>query len=260
MQEALFDDLPKPAYEIASMENRRARVRNGLTAASTFSGCGGSSLGLWSAGWSIPYAAEFVDVAAETYRANFPKTHVDERDIRKVTGAEILEIAGCERGELDLLEGSPPCSSFSTANNGTTQYGAEKVKPYSRMSDGTQIRQQTDDLFPEWLRLIEETRPRAVLAENVVGLWTGRLDGEDQVAGRRIIEVLLLEPLAALGYRAAAFAPVKSSEYGAATSRPRLYVVGYRHDQHLTPTQPPCLPYRYTMRDAFKTIPGSTLR
>ncbi len=86
---------------------------NGLTAVSTFSGCGGSSVGLRMAGWRVPYAVEFVSAAARTYRANSDAL-VDERDIREIPGAEILDSLGLAAGELDLLEGSPPCFPAGT--------------------------------------------------------------------------------------------------------------------------------------------------
>ncbi len=78
-------------------------------AVSFFSGCGGGSTGLKWAGFDVLYANEFVPIAAKTYKANSPSTIVDKRDIRKVTGKQILKKFGLKRGELDLLEGSPPC-------------------------------------------------------------------------------------------------------------------------------------------------------
>lgn len=62
-------------------------------AASMFAGCGGSSTGLQLAGYDVRYASEFVPTAIATYRANWPKTHVDTRDIRTVDARDVLPYA-----------------------------------------------------------------------------------------------------------------------------------------------------------------------
>ena len=58
---------------------------------------------------------EFVEAAIETYKANYPNTPVLPDDIKKLTGEDFLKIAGIKKGELDILDGSPPCSAFSIA-------------------------------------------------------------------------------------------------------------------------------------------------
>ncbi len=62
---ALLFDIDRPAYSVPSMSEIRARD-NGLTAVSTFSGCGGSSTGLHMAGWRIPWANEFLPPARDS--------------------------------------------------------------------------------------------------------------------------------------------------------------------------------------------------
>jgi DNA-cytosine methyltransferase len=117
-----------PPYRRPSMADVRARPKHGLTAVSTFSGCGGSSLGLRMAGWDVRASVEFIPAAAETYRANFPETAVLEKDVRKIDPEDLLVAAELRPGELDLLEGSPPCASFSSA--GMRERGWETVKKY----------------------------------------------------------------------------------------------------------------------------------
>ena len=97
--------------EIGKVESNRLR------AISLFSGCGGSSLGYRMAGLAVVWANEFIPAARQTYLANFPKAAVDARDIRKIKPAEVLKAIGMKAGELDLVDGSPPCASFSTAGN-----------------------------------------------------------------------------------------------------------------------------------------------
>lgn len=79
------------------------------TAASFFAGCGGASIGYKLAGFEVLYANEFVPIAADTYKANAGTTRVDTRDIRLIKGPQLLKHLGLKRGELDLLDGSPPC-------------------------------------------------------------------------------------------------------------------------------------------------------
>jgi len=105
---------PKPPYKIPPMDDLMRRPWNGLTVASTFSGCGGSCLGYRMAGYRVLWANEFMPAAQETYRANFPTTHLDCRDIKEVKPEEILEITG----PIDIFDGSPPCQAFSMTNQG----------------------------------------------------------------------------------------------------------------------------------------------
>ena len=81
---------------------------------SFFSGCGGSSTGYKMAGYDCKFANEFIPEAATTYRANHEHTIVDSSDIRKVKPKDILKQIGLKVGELDLLDGSPPCHPEGT--------------------------------------------------------------------------------------------------------------------------------------------------
>lgn len=107
--------VSKPPYRVPLMSEIADLPWNGFNAISTFSGCGGSSLGYKMAGFRVLWASEFIPAAQETYRANHPKTILDTRDIRQVKPEDILAAIGMKPGELDLFDGSPPCASFSTA-------------------------------------------------------------------------------------------------------------------------------------------------
>lgn len=151
-------------------EVNAARGTNGYTGVSLFAGGGGSSTGWALAGFKVLWANEFMEHAAETYRRNHPDTIVDQRTIRDVKPAEILKAIGIKSGELDFLDGSPPCDSFSTAGKRHKAWGKEK-NYY-----GTK-RQQTDDLFFEYIRLLDGLRPKMFIAENVTGLIKGSAKG-----------------------------------------------------------------------------------
>ena len=86
------------------------------TAISLFSGCGGLDLGVEEAGFRVAAAVEIDADAADTMEKNFPSLRrpVIRRDIRTVSGEELLEAAGLASGERpDLLVGGPPCVAFS---------------------------------------------------------------------------------------------------------------------------------------------------
>jgi len=207
---------------------------SGLNAVSTFSGCGGSSLGYRMAGYRMLAACEFIPAAQETYRANFPSTPLIAKDIREVTADYLMQVAGLERGELDLLDGSPPCSSFSMI--GKREAGWGKAKHYS---DG--VKQRTDDLFVEFLRLVDGMRPRVVVAENVPGLVRGKAMG---------VFKQIMAHFAKLGYRAGAQV-LEAQWLGVPQTRSRLIIVAVRDDLERDPEFPRPLDYRYTIRDAF---------
>jgi DNA (cytosine-5)-methyltransferase 1 len=228
--------MNKPPYRVPLMSEIAALPHSGYDAISTFSGCGGSSLGYKMAGFRVLYANEFIPAAQETYRANHKGTILDARDIRKVQPQDILDAIGKEQGELDLMDGSPPCASFSTA--GKREAGWGKVKKYS------DTKQRTDDLFFEFTRLLTGIQPKVFVAENVAGLVKGTAKG------------YFLEILAALkdcGYRVKC--KVLDAQWlGVPQTRQRTIFVGVREDLGVDPEHPSPLPYRHTVRDALPWI------
>jgi DNA (cytosine-5)-methyltransferase 1 len=235
--------VTKPPYRVPVMDEIRALPWNGFTAASTFSGCGGSSLGYRMAGFRVAWASEFIAAAAETYRANASQsTTLDTRDIREVSAADVLTALGIEPRQLDLLDGSPPCASFSTA--GKREAGWGKVKAYS------DTRQRTDDLFFEYARLLDGIQPRVFVAENVSGLVKGTAKGYFK---------LVLARLRECGYRVEARV-LDASWLGVPQARQRLIFVGVRDDLGMPPVFPSPLPYRYSVRDALSEPATPTMR
>ena len=224
----------KPPYNIPSMDEIRATTPNGLTVLSTFSGCGGSCLGFRMAGFRVLAACEFIEAARDTYSANFPEVPICGNDIRDVSGADLLSLAGVSA--VDVLEGSPPCASFSTAGKGHKGWG--EVRSYS------ETKQRTDDLFFEFARILGEVRPRAFVAENVSGLVKGAAKGY-------FLEILAR--LKACGYRVRC--KVLDAQWlGVPQSRQRTIFVGIRDDLGAEPAHPKPLPYRYSIRDALPWV------
>src|SRR5262245_57676400 len=133
---------------------------NGLTHVSTFSGCGGTCLGFRMAGFKTLWANDSDDGAQATYRANHPGTFLDTRDIRDVTADHILRETSLQLGELDVFEGSPPCTVFSRAGRGAKKWGG--VAEHAGV-----LNVRVEELSFEFVRLLSGLMPRAFVVENV---------------------------------------------------------------------------------------------
>ena len=145
-----------------------ASAQKKFTVISTFAGGGGSSTGYRLAGGDILLINEFVEAAIETYTANFPDTKVLVDDIKKYSSEDFLNMAGIKKGELDILDGSPPCSAFSIS--GSREKGWDKEKKYS---DG-KVQSAIEDLFYEFIRIAKGIQPKVIIAENVKGITFGK--------------------------------------------------------------------------------------
>jgi len=226
----------KPIYQVLTMEQIIQIPWNGFNAVSTFSGCGGSCLGYRMAGYKVLWANEFIPEAQKTYKANHPNSILDTRDIRKIRPGEILEAINLKKGELDIFDGSPPCSSFSTA--GKREAGRGKVKEYS------DTKQRTDDLFFEYTRILNGLQPKIFVAENVSGLIKGTAKGY-------FLEIL--KALKSCGYNVKC--KVLDAQWlGVPQMRQRTIFIGVREDLGLDPVHPKPLDYQYTVRDALPWV------
>lgn len=227
----------KPPYRVPSMAEIAEIPWNGYNVISTFSGGGGSSLGYRLAGYRVLWANEVDQEAQNTYNANkAPYTTLDGRDIRKVTGKDILEAIGLQQGELDLFDSSPPCVSFSTAGKREKHWGKEKE--YGGFV------QRVDDLSFEFTRLLGELQPKTFVMENVSGLVKGTAKGYFK---------WILATTKAAGYRVQAKL-LNAQWLGVPQDRQRIIFIGVREDLGLDPIHPDPLPYRYSVRDAIPWI------
>ena len=171
------------------------------TVISLFAGCGGSSLGYKWAGYTELLAVDFDKNAVETFKLNFPDIPIWERDIKKITGKEVLDFCKIKKGELDVLDGSPPCQGFSTA-------GKRKVND------------NRNELFKEYARLIKDLQPKVFVMENVLGMVQGKMKG-------MFIEII--KTLKALNYQVKC-KQLNAKYYNVPQSRKRLIFIGVRSD------------------------------
>ncbi len=121
--------------------------RRKLTTLELCAGAGGAALGLEQADFEHQALVDVDRHACATLRTNRPYWNVIEADIRRFD-------AGYWNG-VDLLSGGLPCPPFSIAGK---QLGAKDDR----------------DMFPSMLRIVKEVQPRAVMIENVRGIYAAR--------------------------------------------------------------------------------------
>ncbi len=162
--------------------------RNRLTSLELCAGAGGQALGLEQAGYDHVALVEYEAQACETLRLNRPRWNTVEGDLREFDARRY-------RG-VDLVAGGVPCPPFSKAGK---QLGADDER----------------DLFPEALRVVRETAPRAVMLENVRGLL-------DPIFAP--YRASIQEELESMGYRVF-WKLHQASAYGVPQLRPRTILV-----------------------------------
>ena len=209
------------AYTPYLMEDVRKGSSKALfKCVSAFAGGGGSSIGYRLAGGKVLGVIEFVPEAERTYRRNFPDTFVDGRDVREVLEDDakgLLDRLGIWVGDLDILDGSPPCSEFSSAGTGIKDQTI--LRPYS------DVQQSGIATLPfELMRLAHVLEPKALVCENVPALATRYPD---------VLENILSElRFSGDGERRyyAAVSVLAADEFGVPQARKRLFIIGVRKD------------------------------
>lgn len=193
-----------------------------LTCVEICAGAGGQALGLEEAGFVHEAVVELDMNACETLRRN-------RGDDWKIIEGDVADVDGRPFEGLDLLAGGVPCPPFSIAGK---QLGHDDER----------------DLFPQALRLVEETCPRAVLLENVRGLATRTFDSyRAQILGR----------LQSLGYETW-WRLVHASDHGVPQLRPRFVLVAIRPQWAAWFRWPEPLPQRPpSVGEALRDLMGS---
>ena len=203
-------------------DTRISEKKELFTVLSTFAGGGGSSTGYRLAGGKILAINEFVEEACNTYKENYPNTTIVPGDIKKLTGTYLMEQAGVKVSELDILDGSPPCSAFSMAGSishggGNTHADAfGKTKQYSDIKGVSNV----EDLFFEFLRVAKDIKPKVIIGENVEGLTMGEAKEYFHKIQNTFEQI---------GYLVVADV-LNASYFGVPQSRKRCFFIGVRED------------------------------
>ena len=195
-----------------------------FSAVDLFCGCGGLTLGLKRAGFSVIGGVDNDPLSVETYVANHPEVQVWEMDVTELTVASLKRALGLRKGALDLLAGCPPCQGFSTLRT---------------LNGSRRVRDPRNDLLRDFLRFVDGLRPRAVMLENVPGL----------ASDRRFREFCL--GMESLGYHGE-HRVLNAADYGVPQRRRRLiYLAGMGK---AIPFAPPSAT-RKTVRSAIGFLP-----
>lgn len=142
------------------------KEKNGLKVFSCFSCGGGSTMGYKLAGCDVIGNVEIDEKMNELYKLNHnPKYNycMDIRDFNNIPNEELPE----ELFNLDILDGSPPCTTFSMAGHREKSWGKKK-----KFREG-QKEQTLDDLLFIFVDTVAKLRPKTVIMENVEGLARG---------------------------------------------------------------------------------------
>ena len=235
----------------------RKQLTSEFTGISLFSGGGGLDLGLAEAGVRTLAAVEWERHACETLERNKKERRVIageaylrdcsvlQRDVRDVTGPEILRTVGMASGEVTLLVGGPSCVSFSIAGGRAG------------------LRSESGKLYLEFVRLLRSIRPKAFIFENVRGLLSAPgLEGSDEPAFEAIVAGMM-----AAGY-ALTWRSINAADYGVPQHRHRVIVLGRRgrtpfgfpEETHTHPEKAAgaMRPWR-TVRDAISDLPSPAM-
>ncbi len=203
-----------------------------------FCGAGGCSEGLIQAGFHILFSSDISDMVEVTYRNRHEQlgliqgknTWFERSDIRNLTGEiirkHILELeifSGKEMPEIDLMIGGPSCQGFSRAGR------RDKSDPRNM-------------LFGEYVRVINEIKPKYIVLENVEGFVDMQFMGYKGITGVEypdgsVTPFILRSELNEIGYDTLEPKILNAADYGVPQRRNRIIFMGYRRG--LTPPQYP---------------------
>lgn len=197
------------------MSDLRDISRNGLRVMSTFACGGGSSLGYKLAGCDVIAANDIDPEMAWHYKRNLNPRHYFLCPIRDLLTADLPD----ELFSLDILDGSPPCSTFSIAGSREDAWGKKK-----HFREG-QAEQVLSDLFFDYLDVVDRLRPRVAIAENVKGMIVGSAKGYAKLVMQRFCDI---------GYRPQLFL-VNAADCGVPQKRERVFFCALRGDVDRAP-------------------------
>jgi DNA (cytosine-5)-methyltransferase 1 len=168
---------------------------NGLSCLSLFSGGGGLDLGFERAGFEHRASFELLDVCGDTLRANRPQWKVCAGSM----AGDVRHAAFTSMRGVDVVHGGPPCQPFSTAGR---QAGEADPR----------------NMWPDFVRCVRQTLPRAFVAENVPGMLGHKFES----FVRRNIVAPLAQNYTIFKFKLAAH------DFGVPQARRRVFFVGFR--------------------------------
>ena len=167
-------------------------------------------MGYKRAGCSIVAANDIDPEMAWHYKKNLNPPQYYLCPIRDLLTADLPP----ELFALDILDGSPPCSTFSMAGSREKAWGKKK---HFREGQASQV---LSDLFFDYLDLVERLKPKVAIAENVKGMILGNAKGYTKLVMDRFREI---------GYRPQLFL-LNAADCGVPQRRERVFFCALRND------------------------------
>lgn len=179
----------------------------------TFACGGGSSMGYKLAGYNVIAANDIDPQMAKVYKKNHNPKYFFKCGIEELLNKDLPK----ELYNIDILDGSPPCSTFSMAGSREKKWGKEY-----QFREG-QTKQILDDLFFQFIKLANKIKPKIIVAENVKGLLQGNAKGY-------VVEII--NQLEKIGYKTQIFL-LNSATMGVPQKRERVFFISTRKDLKL---------------------------
>ena len=227
---SIFDFLPteeaekyKPKKSIDwkwTMAEDYPTEKNGLKVFSCFACGGGSTMGYKLAGCEVLGCCEIDPKMNEVYVKNHHPKHNFLMDIREFNALPNEEIPA-ELFDLDILDGSPPCTTFSMAGQREESWGKKK-----KFREG-QKEQTLDDLSFVFIDTVKKLKPKTVIMENVEGLLLG--EAFEYVRN-------IYTQMRAAGYHMHHWL-LKGENMGVPQKRHRVFFVAVRNDLNIDPRE-----------------------
>ena len=185
--------------------------QNGLNVFGTFICGGGSTMGYKLAGYNHLGGVEIDPPIADVYQTNHKPKYLYCEDIRLFNQRNDLPD---ELYQLDILDGSPPCSTFSMAGSREKGWGKEKI-----FREG-QTMQTLDDLVFVYCDTIIKLSPKVFILENVKGI----IQGNAKLYAKKIVK-----KMESAGYVVQVFM-LNAASMGVPQKRERVFFIGYRKE------------------------------
>lgn len=194
-----------------TMADDYPKEKNGLKVFSCFACGGGSTMGYKLAGCEVLGCCEIDPKMNEVYIANHHPKHNYLMDIREFNKLEDLPE---ELYSLDILDGSPPCTTFSMAGEREESWGKKK-----KFREG-QAEQTLDDLSFVFIETVAKLKPKCMIMENVEGLIKGEAWSYVQKIYKNLHDI---------GYKVKHWL-LKGQHMGVPQTRHRVFFVALRND------------------------------
>lgn len=197
----------KHAWLLSDLE---AVEKKGITVFSTFACGGGSTMGYKLSGCNVIGANDIDPQMAMHYKKNHNPKYYYLCSIKELKNKDLSK----EIFDIDILDGSPPCSTFSISGKREKSWGKNK-----KFREG-QTKQVLSDLFFDFIDFAEYIKPKAIIAENVKGLIIGNAKGYLKLINKRLKEI---------GYRPQVFL-VNAAFCNVPQRRERVFIIALRKD------------------------------